>query len=77
MREARSLVDSGIVEDTSGVRLLVASIIERKINNVKNSIQSVNLQTPRLSDRTQSWGTLAERLAKTSGAGPYNSPYNS
>ena len=45
MREARSLVDSGMVEDTSGVRLLVAKIIERKINGVKNSIQSVKLQT--------------------------------
>ena len=47
VREARSLVDSGMVEDIIGVRLSVASIGERETDGIKDSIQTVKLQTPK------------------------------
>ena len=73
MREARSLVDSGMVEDVSGVRLLVTNRGEKKIDGIKDSIQRVKLQTPdKLYQKRQPKG-----FAKTSFATPHHSPCNS
>ena len=48
VREARSLVDSGMVEGIIGVRLSVASMGERETNGIKDYTQTVKLQTPKI-----------------------------